>query len=356
MKTIHFITPYPHAQAPSQRFRFEQYYKALASHGFEIKTHAFYDQKSWEVLYLEGKFILKSWNLLRCFLKRFLLLFQLINAKHIFIHREMAHVGPPIFEWMLAKVMRKKYVYDFDDAIWLPNYSETNARFQFIKAYWKVNYCMKWAAKISAGNDYLANYASKYNPNVVVIPTTIDTENHHNIITNHQTNKITIGWTGTHTTLYYLDKIIPILKKLEEQYDFNFIVISNQKPDFELKSLQFIKWNHSTEIEDLAQIQIGIMPLNNDIWSEGKCGFKGLQYLSLGMATILSPVGVNKTIIQNGINGFLADTEIAWENSLKQLLSDSNLRTQLGNEGRKTVEEHYSVKANLKKYLQLFEH
>lgn len=213
---------------------------------------------------------------------------------------------------------------------------------------------MKWAHQVTAGNEYLANYARKFNQNVQVIPTTIDTEGHHNVRCDHDQIPVTIGWTGTHTTMRYLDPLIPILKELEKTYNFRFRVISNQAPEFELKSLEYVPWNKETEIEDLAQIQIGIMPLVEDIWSEGKCGFKGLQYMALGMATILSPVGVNKTIIRENENGFLVDRASEWEEKLILLLENQSLRIKLGENGRKTVEKDYSVEGNKTKYIQIF--
>jgi glycosyltransferase involved in cell wall biosynthesis len=353
-KTIYFLVPYPRGEAPSQRFRFEQYLSFLEEKGFEIEIHPFLDQKTWKALYSEGNVAKKGIGILKSFLRRFGILFRLRKADYIFIHREAAHLGPPVFEWFIAKVLRRKYIYDFDDAIWLPNYSETNARFHRLKAYWKVKYCMKWADTIVAGNEYLANYARQFNKNVQIIPTTIDTEFHHNRLSDHSKSKTVIGWTGTHTTMHYLDKLLPVVEELEKKYDFDFLIISNEKPGFELKSLQFIKWNKETEIEDLAKMNIGIMPLEHDVWSEGKCGFKGLQYMALGISAIMSPVGVNTSIVSNGENGFLAEHAYEWKEKLIMLLENKELRERLGTAGRKTVEERYSVNANKEKYLKLF--
>jgi glycosyltransferase involved in cell wall biosynthesis len=342
---IYFLAPYPEGSAPSQRFRFEQYVDYLRERGFLVEIHPFYDYNAWQTLYTEGNYIRKTLKVISCFLKRFGLLFKLHKANYLFIHREVAHIGPPIFEWLIAKVLRRKFIYDFDDAIWLPNYSETNSRFHWVKAYWKVKYCMKWAHSIAAGNAYLATYARQFNPNVYIVPTSIDTKNHHNIVVNHQANPTVIGWTGSHTTMRYLDALIPILKKLETLYTFQFIVISNENPRYDLRSLSFIKWCKETEIDDLSKIHIGIMPLQNDIWTEGKCGFKGLQYMSLGMATLMSPVGVNCSIVENGINGFLVETPAEWEEKLELLLKDRVLRKQLGENGRKTIQNRFSVEA-----------
>ena len=353
-KKIYFLVPYPEGSAPSQRFRFEQYFDHLRNQGYELGVYPFYDYDTWQTLYKERKYLLKALKVTYCFLKRFGLLFKLHKADHLFIHREVAHIGPPIFEWIIAKVLRRKYIYDFDDAIWLPNYSETNSRFHWVKAYWKVNYCMKWAHTISAGNEYLASYARQFNHNVQIIPTTIDTDHHHNTAVDHQALPTVIGWTGSHTTMRYLDELLPVLKNLEERHEFQFVVISNEDPGFDLKSLHYVKWQKETEIEDLSKIQIGVMPLQHDIWSEGKCGFKGLQYMSLGMATLMSPVGVNTSIIEHGKNGYLVTSAGEWEEKLELLLTDVALRGQLGHNGQETIRYRYSVEAHKHIYDQLF--
>lgn len=353
-KTIFILAPYPESEAPSQRFRFEQYLDLLEKEGFQIEYHPFLSVKAWETLYKPGKQLSKIRGMIAAFFRRFILLVKLRRADFVFIHREASHIGPPVFEWLIAKILRKRIIYDFDDAIWLPNYSNSNAFFHRLKAYWKVKYIIKWAYKVSAGNDYLAEYARRYNPNVVLIPTTIDMENHHNKVVNHDVLRPVIGWTGTHTTMTYLNRIIPVISKLEKDHEFDFVIISNQAPSYSLSSLRYVKWSKESEIEDLAQIQIGIMPLEPNVWAEGKCGFKALQYMSLGAATVLSPVGANKTIVQNGVNGMLVDTEEEWYQALINLLENPEIRKQYGEAGRSSVQNHYSVNAISKSFRLLF--
>ncbi len=354
-KKIYILAPYPKGEAPSQRFRFEQYLVHLEQEGFTVKYCPFLSEKTWRILYQKGGTLRKFSGILGGFWRRFMLMFRLVNADKIFIHREASMVGPPIYEWIIAKVLRKKYVFDFDDAIWLPNYSDTNARFNRLKAYWKVKWIIKWAGKVSAGNDFLKDYALNYNSNVSIIPTTIDLQNVHNKITDYGNPKITIGWTGTRTTMHYIEPLVAVLKELEKEHDFTFTVISNQAPDFELRSLRFVKWNKETEIYDLSQFSIGVMPLLDSPWAEGKCGFKGLQYMALGIPAILSPVGVNNTIIKNGENGFLCSSSEEWKNQLSKLIISAELRQKIGMQGRKTVEQHYSVESNWENYKNLLE-
>lgn len=351
-KTIFFLAPYPPGEAPSQRFRFEQYIPYLEQQGFTCNIHPFYNERAWKIIYAKGQTTAKAYHVLLSFLRRILLMFQLRNAQHIFIHRELSHVGPPFFEWFLAKVLGKKIIYDFDDAIWLPNYSDQNARFQRLKMYKKVHYIMKIADKITAGNMYLKRYAENYNSEVLYLPTTIDL-NYHS--TNPIANKrLVIGWTGSHTTAKYLDVLIEPIEKLSQKYDFDFVVISNENPRFKLNNFRFIKWTKESEIEDLNTIDIGLMPLEDNIWTQGKCAFKILQYMALGKPCIASSVGANKDVIIEGENALFSYSDEEWYAKIETLLINAELRKKLGKTALKTVKEKYSVEANKKLYLNLF--
>jgi len=356
MKKILFLFPYPSGTAASQRFRFEQYLEILKQKGFQITLKPFLDEPTWQILYKKGFFVRKAWGILKGFVRRLALLFSVWHYDFVFVHREATPIGLPFVEWFICKIFRKKMIFDFDDAIWLPNTSEQNKIVARLKFHQKTQYLCKWAYKISAGNTYLANYARKYNSNVVVNPTTIDTKNWHNpdLIQKKQNHKPVVGWTGTHSTIAYLAMLLPVISKLSETWDFIFLIISDKKPDFWLPNLQFLSWNKTTEIQDLAQMDIGLMPLADDPWAKGKCGFKALQYMAMEIVPLVSPVGVNTEIVQNGYNGFLCKNLIDWEKSLEDLLQNPEKRKILGANARKTIIERYSLQANTSNFLNIF--
>jgi glycosyltransferase involved in cell wall biosynthesis len=354
-KSVLFLTPYPYDTAPGQRFRYEQYLGILHENGIEYTLDSFMDNGTWEILYKKGLIVRKAWGILRGFLHRFLKLPFLVKYDFVFIFREASPVGPPIFEWIISKVFRKKIIYDFDDAIWLPNTSDNNRIVAGIKWHSKVASICRWSYKVSCGNSYLADYARQFNKNVIVNPTTIDTVHYHNRIKDQHTPMLTIGWTGTHSTIQYLDAIVPILQRLEQRYDFIFTVISNAPPAFNLKSLRYVKWSKETEIDDLMDFNIGIMPLTDDPWARGKCGFKALQYMSLGIPALVSPIGVNTSIVDDGANGMICSSDSDWEKAITRLITDRGLSIRLGNEARKKVEKKYSVISNAQNFLNLFD-
>jgi glycosyltransferase involved in cell wall biosynthesis len=351
---ITFLFPYPLEESPSQRFRFEQYFYTLKKHNISYKCQSFFDTKTWQVLYAKGPLLRKAEGIAAGYIRRIVVLFKLTNVSHVFIHRELTSFGPPVFEWIIAKVLRKKIIYDFDDAIWRTDLDKTERIKIALRNPSKTKKIIQWSWKVSCGNEYLCHYARQFNATVVLNPTTIDTEHLHNKIKNQHSDRIVIGWTGSHSTLKYLEPMVPIIKKLEQEFYFEFLVICNKKPEWDLKSLVFLPWNKDSEIEDLMKINFGLMPLPYDEWSKGKCGFKALQYMALGMPALVSPVGVNSEIVSHGIDGYLCQTAEDWEKYIRTLLSDETLRTDIGKNARKKIIEKYSVLSNEKNFLSLF--
>ncbi|MEQ9424493.1 MAG: glycosyltransferase family 4 protein [Cyclobacteriaceae bacterium] len=351
---ILFLIPYPLHSAASQRFRFEQYLEFVKEEGHAIEIRSFIEFATWEKLYSEGNALLKILGVLGGYIKRCIHLKQAISSDIVFIHREAAPLGPPVFEWMISKILQKKIIYDFDDAIWIPNTSLENSKVSKLKWHSKVDSICKWSWRISCGNTYLAEYAKQFNRNVVLNPTTIDQRYHAPGKTN-ESKPLTIGWTGTHSTLKYLEAVIPIISQLEGNYDFKFRVISDKAPEFELESMEFVKWRLESEIDDLNDIDIGLMPLPDDPWSKGKCGFKALQYMALEIPALVSPVGINKEIVEDAIQGYHCSTSQDWKNSIEKLLVSEPLRKKMGQAGRKKVIEGYSVKSNTQNFLSLFD-
>lgn len=356
MAVILFLMPYPQGQAPSQRFRFEQYLPALTVAGHTYRLESFLSAQTWHILYKPGQAAAKVMGIAAGFGRRLGMLVNVPAYDFIFIHREVVPLGPPILEWLIAKVLRKKIIYDFDDAIWLANTSEANRIAASLKWHQKVASICRWAYKNSCGNDYLAAYARQFNAHSLVNPTTIDTEQLHNQVRDQAAlGRLIIGWTGTHSTLKYLDQLVPVLKQLEaEGLDFEFRVISNQPPALPLRSLVFVPWRKATEIADLLEFHVGLMPLEDDMWAKGKCAFKALQYMALGIPALVSSVGMNTEVVQNDYNGYICSTPAEWEARLRQLLADPSLRQKLGAAARATVVARYSVQANTTNFLSLF--
>lgn len=351
-----FLLPYPVGKAPSQRFRVEALLPVLDEAGVSYTLRPFMSEATWNVLYKGGSLPQKGLGILRGYLGRLkTVLFEARKYDCIFIHREAAPLGPPVFEWFLKKVLGRKLIYDFDDAIWIPNTSAQNRLASGMKAFWKVGKICSWSHAVSAGNDYLAAFATSHSSGEIVrVPTVVDTGHRYDRVKTHSTGKpLVIGWTGSHSTLKYLDEVMPALAALQEEIDFTFLVIADKSPELPLKNWSFVPWNATTEIEDLMRIDIGIMPLTPDSWSEGKCGFKLIQYMALGIPAVASPVGVNKVIVDEGRNGFLYETPEQFMSALKTLALDAALRQKMGEAGRDKIIAEYSIAAIRERFVRL---
>lgn len=356
---ILFLVPYPLHVSPSQRFRFEQYLTVLKNKGIEFKVCPFLTDKGWADLYRKEKLVQNYWHLFYGLISRLFHLFEAKSADFVFIHREASPIGPPIIEWLLGRVFRKKIIYDFDDAIWLTDNNNESMFERTLRFRQKVSSLCTWSCSVSCGNEYLRQFAAQFNTHTKLNPTTIDTENLHNPTlyqAQNNKNKITIGWTGSHSTLKYLYLLHEVLQHLQLKFPHvDLLVIANKKPEISLPRLIFKQWTKESEITDLLMADIGIMPLSDDEWAKGKCGFKILQYMALEIPPVASSVGVNTTIIQNDVNGYLCDTNKAWETTLEKLIADVSLRKRIGKKGRQNVIDHYSVSSNSANFLSLFE-
>jgi glycosyltransferase involved in cell wall biosynthesis len=325
-----------------------------ASENLQFHPRSFFAAKTWSIFHKKGFVFRKITGIVMGFLKRFLLMFTLPSYDFVYIHREAAPVGPPVFEWIIKKIFRKKIIYDFDDNIWTPLSSEANPRAALVKCNWKVGYICKYSHIVSVGNEFLAKYAQQFNKDVRVIPTVVNTDNYHNRIKNHADRPITIGWTGTYTNLHNLNKVTAVISRLQQKYLVEFLIIANKNPELTDVKYTYKKWELSTEIEDLLQMHIGIMPLESSDIELGKCGFKAIQYMSLGIPAVVSPVGANKNVVEDGVTGYWAETENEWEEYLERLILDDELRERLGAAGRKKMIDEYAVSMMKEKFFALF--
>lgn len=355
MKVL-FLVPAPLNISPGQRFRFEHYLPFLDKHEISYTIKPFWTLAVWKILFIKGHFLSKSFGLLRGLAGRCFVVINLFKYDYIFIYREAAPVGPPVFEWIISKIWRKKIIYDFDDAIWLRMSSSANPQAALIKCSWKVNYICKYSNIVSVGNDFLGNYAKAFNKNVRVIPTVVDTQKVHIGLKNQNEVPLTIGWTGTFTNFYNLAIISDVINKLKKKYNINYLIISNKDPQLKNVEYSFKMWNLQTEISDLLQMNIGVMPLHNSEIELGKCGFKAIQYMSLGIPVVVSPVGANCEVVKNNETGFWANSEKEWFNYLEKLIIEEELRIKIGKNSQKFIIENYSVQATLDLFLDLFKH
>jgi glycosyltransferase involved in cell wall biosynthesis len=277
------------------------------------------------------------------------------NYDIIFVQREAFMTGSAYFEKGFSK-SGAKMVFDFDDSIWLLDTSKANKKWAWLKSEKKTGEILRVSDLVFAGNSYLAEYAKKFNSNVKLVPTTIDTDKFRRIKPYAENQRICIGWSGSITTIKHFEQALPFLHTIKKKYGDQVYFKVMGDPTYLNESLDIkgIPWSSDTEVSSLESFDIGIMPLPDDEWVKGKCGLKGLSYMAVEVPTVMSAVGVNTQIIQDGLNGFLAKTNEDWVEKLSLLIESFDLRKKLGAAGRNTVENNYSTASQKNNYLRHF--
>jgi glycosyltransferase involved in cell wall biosynthesis len=348
MKVI-FIMPYP-VEIASTRQRVFQFFPYLTMRGVQCFPSSFISSEFHKILYSRGRLFSKIGFTLRGFTRRFVDLKNIADFDVAFIHREAFPFYTTVIESMISK--KVPIIYDFDDSIFLMNPTKPSL-VPFLRKPSKVAKIIELSKCVITGNVYLADYAKRYNSNVHVIPTCIDTEYYTPALTRRKShNTVVIGWIGSRSTIPYLAEIRQTLINLSKKYDFVVKVVSNENFEMGFPTI-FKKWRLEEELTDLRSFDIGIMPLPDNKWTRGKCGYKIIQYMSVGKPVVATSVGVNREIIRDGHNGFLANGAAEWEDKLARLIECSRMRETFGRRGRGRVEELYSVGVNAPKLLTL---
>lgn len=355
MPKILFIAAHRPNRSPSQRYRFEQYFDFLNQNGYECELSFIIDEKDDKIFYSPGNIFNKLLIVFKSIIKRLNNLKQANNFDIIFVQREAFMIGTVFFEKQFSK-SKAKLVFDFDDSIWLMDTSNANKMWEWMKSTKKTGKIISHSNLVFAGNQYLSDYAKQFNTNVKIIPTTIDTEFYKRKQSYTDNEKICIGWSGSATTIKHFEQSVSILKKIKQKYGNKVFFKVMGDPNYENEELQIkgIPWINDTEVDVILSFDIGIMPLPNDEWVKGKCGLKGLSYMALEVPTIMSNIGVNPEIIEDGVNGFLAKTEEEWIKKISLLIDSFELRKKLGENARKTVIERYSTISQQRNYLNNF--
>lgn len=212
---------------------------------------------------------------------------------------------------------------------------------------------MRRAAVVIVGNEYLGDRAKQAGAKrVVLLPTVVDATRYA-VVEKVNAQSVTIGWIGQPSTAKYLSQLVPELNGILAKHGARIVAIGPKAEQFQFLPVVVKPWTEDSEVAEIQQFDIGIMPLSESLWERGKCGYKLIQYMACGKPVVATPIGVNNIIVRHGENGFLANTFTEWCDALDKLCEDAVLRKRMGEEGRKIVEENYSLQVTVPRLNEL---
>jgi glycosyltransferase involved in cell wall biosynthesis len=332
----------------SSRYRFYQYLPYLKSQDFDITVAPLLDNA-----YVTGinQGTRNIGSILSLYCQRLSRSFSHQNYDLLWIEKELLPYIPAWLEKIL--IGNSPYVVDYDDAQF-HGYDQSNSKLVKLLLSDKIDNVMANARLVIAGNQYITERASNAGAKrIEIIPTVVDLDRYSSKVVDANNKEFNIGWIGSPSSSMYLESIQSVFEQLNQKYACRFTMIGSGKLNIENVDLTIKDWCENSEVEDIKNFDVGIMPLYNSLWERGKCGLKLIQYMACSLPVVGSPVGVNQDIIQHGVNGFCADSLDEWTEYLSKLAEDPQLRTLMGAKGRLMVESNYCLPVTAPKLAQL---
>ncbi len=337
MKSVLLLTRYDNLGA-SSRLRFYQYLPYLESHDYSIKVAPLFRNDYVRGLY-QGR--IPMFSVLQAYIGRLGFMLRSGQFDLVWVEKEMLPWVPGLIEigFFPPKV---PLLVDYDDAVF---HRYDLHHFSLVRTLLgsKIDFIMQRAEVVIVGNPYLRDRAKQTQAKrIEMIPTVVDASRY--VVTPPSTKQpITIGWIGSPATDRYLSLVMPVIQKAKISHDIQVVAVGASSEHLAGSHIEIRAWTEESEVAEIQQFDFGIMPLPDEEWERGKCGYKLIQYMACGKPVVASPVGVNSVIVQHGVNGFLARNEQEWLQAFELLCSDPLLRQNLGRAGRAHVEKEYSL-------------
>jgi len=353
-----FLTLYPETM-PSSRLRVYQYLPYLSRFGIEATvspvlpepwfSRFYYTSSKWSRLCQHTAEAIA--NLARIYKSR--------RYDLIFVQKGILPTNLRGFDRLL-KWANPRLIFDLDDAVYGRNIVEfSSPLFRPLQDPDQTKKLSSSAAAVVAGNHYLRDLALQYNRNVFLIPTPVDTDRFCPRPEDSQNGRkeVIIGWIGVSPGLEYVRSLEKVFQELSRKYRIRLKIITRPGKEvltFEGVNVELKNWTYESEVSEMQEFDIGIMPLPDDEWTRGKCGLKLLQYMALGIPSVASRVGANLEIIEEGVNGFLAQEPAEWIEKLSRLIESRELRQKMGEAGREKAVANYSLEKMAPRLAEVF--
>ena len=342
-----FLTRYDRLGA-SSRLRSYQYFPFLREAGFGVTVAPLFGDDYVRGLYRGN---ISTMTVVKAYIDRLRFMLKARQYDLVFLEYEML---PWLPDWIEFNLWPEglPVVVDYDDAIF-HRYDQHSLAFVRRVLGDKIDRVMRRAALVIVGNDYLGEHARLAGAQRIASLPTVADGTRYAVMEKSEDSPLTIGWIGSPTTARYLRLVAPVLRAMIASHCVRVVAVGAKASQLKDLPIETRPWSEETEAAEIQQFDIGIMPLPDDLWERGKCGYKLIQYMASGKPVVASPVGANSVIVRHGVNGFLANAEPEWCSALSCLCEDAALRKRMGDEGRRRMEQDYYVQVAAPRFVSL---
>jgi glycosyltransferase involved in cell wall biosynthesis len=347
------LASYP-VEAAATRYRLAQYVAPLRERGIEMEVRPFLSSRLFASLYRREQLPRTAAGLARAALARAFDVGAARRADVVLVQREAMMFGPPVVEYLSTRLGGRPLVLDLDDATYVAYTSPTYGRLaSALKWFSKTDDLIRWARVVTCGSRAVAGYVESKGGRAVLVPTVVDTDLFRPAMRETGGDAATpvVGWVGTHSTFPYLASIFPALEELARAHRFRLKIVGAGREGVRVAGAEVenLPWELGREVEDFRSFDVGVYPLLPSEWAAGKSGFKSVQYMSVGVPFVATPLGATTEIGEANVTHFLATTRDEWRDALAKLLADATLRRRMGDAGRAHALAHYTVPAQADK-------
>jgi glycosyltransferase involved in cell wall biosynthesis len=341
------LTPSRPGSSPGQRSSIELWDKVLAREGIAVEYAPFETDRLAEVLPQRGYMLVKAREMLRAYWRRLRLVRHIGNFDAVFIYREAALIGPAFLERLVA-ASGKPLIYQLDDPLYVPYVSPTNSVLSYLKCFGKVATICRLSRVVIVNSSHHREYAERHAQDVRVIPSVVDGKVYTRADAGRrlEPHRVCVGWSGSTSSASNLRLVEEPLRRLRERTGCRLHFIGARGSDLPDIGGTCQPWRAETEVEDLGQLDIGLVPVLDTPWNRRKFYMKVVQYMALGIVPVATPLGSNPEVIAHGRNGFLADSAEDWLRFLETLATDAELRARMAQEAVRTAHSRYTLEAN----------
>lgn len=348
------LTPYPYGTTAGPRSSFELWERVLADAGIALEYAVFETDKLHRIIYEPGRVAAKVSEMARSYIEFVPKARRARDFDAVLINREATLIGPALIERWVAR-QGVPLIYHLDDPLYIPYRSPSNGALSYLKCFGKVGTLCKISKVVVGNSPSHVAFARSHNRNVWEIPSVVDADLYTGWTPSAPGNgRTAIGWSGSPSTVANLQVVREPLRQVSQRPDIDVVLIGAR--DFGVPDVPHtaIEWRAESEVKDLQNLEVGLVPVPLTPWTPHKFYLKLVQYMALGIPPVATPLGSNPILIENGETGFLANDAASWRRAILRLVEDYELRERMGKAAAEVAHERYTLQANAEKIVAAF--